>query len=87
MRKAFLTTIGLCATLALGAAAANAETATVSSCLQAQSKVASALATDSSANHDEAVKESHYGRDYCSNSFYAQGMAHYQRAMKLLGIS
>jgi len=85
MRNLYLAAIGMSAMLA--ATAANAETASQATCTQAQLKVATALASDTSANHDLAAKESHYGRDFCLNGLYGQGMQHYAAAMKLLGIS
>jgi len=87
MRKTFLTIIGLSAAIALGATTASAEAASSASCSQARDKVAEALSKDTSANHDAAVKESNYGRDFCNNGLYKQGLEHYAQAMKLLGIS
>jgi hypothetical protein len=87
MRKIFFAAAGLSAMLAMGTTAANAETATQATCAQAQQKVATALASDTSANHDQAQKESRLGRDFCLNSLYGKGMQHYAEAMKLLGIS
>lgn len=87
MRNTYLAAIGMSAMLAMGATAANAETASQATCTQAQQKVAAALASDSSANHDAAAKESHFGRDFCLNGLYGKGMQHYAEAMKLLGIS
>jgi hypothetical protein len=86
MRKIFFAAAGLSAMLAMGATA-NAETASQATCTQAQQKVAAALASDTSANHDQAQKESRYGRDFCLNGLYGKGMDHYAQAMKLLGIS
>jgi hypothetical protein len=40
-----------------------------------------------SANYDAAVKESHYGRDFCANAQPKMGSAHYTQALKLLGVS
>ena len=87
MRNIYLAAVGLSAMLAMGATAANAEGASQSTCAQAQQKVATALAADTSANHDQATKESRYGRDFCLNGLYKKGMEHYAEAMKLLGIS
>jgi len=87
MRNVYLAAIGMSAMLVMGATAANAEAATQATCAQAQQKVSAALASDSSANHDQAMKESHYGRDFCLNGLYGKGMQHYAEAMKLLGIS
>jgi len=87
MRNGYLAAVGLSAMLAMGATAANAEGASQGTCAQAQQKVATALAADTSANHDQAAKESRLGRDFCLNSMYGKGMQHYAEAMKLLGIS
>ena len=87
MRNVFFAAMGLSAMLAMSATAANAETASQATCTQAQQKVAAALASDTSANHDQAAKESHFGRDFCLNGLYGKGMQHYAEAMKLLGIS
>ncbi|HWA30641.1 MAG TPA: hypothetical protein VG867_06070 [Rhizomicrobium sp.] len=85
MRNIFLATIGLSAAIAFGATAANAEG--LSDCTHAKDKVTEALAKDTSGNHDAAVKESNYGRDFCNNGLYKQGVAHYAQALKLLGVS
>lgn len=88
MRNLFPATIGLIAAMAFGAAAANAEPASLSTCTKAQSEVSAALSKDTgSVNNDQALKESHYGRDFCNTGLYKQGMVHYAEAMKLLGIS
>ena len=60
MRNIYLAAIGLSAMLATGATAANADTASQATCTAAQQKVATALASDTSANHDAAAKESHF---------------------------
>lgn len=87
MRNVYLAAIGLSAMLAMGATAANADDASLSSCNRAQTKVFTALSSDTSANHDAAVKESKYGREFCNSGFYQRGMDHYANAMKLLGVS
>jgi len=88
MRNLTLATIGLSAMLAMGATAANADdAASQTTCAEAQHKVSDALQNDTSANHDQAWKESRYGREFCGSGFYAKGMQHYAQAMKLLGIS
>ncbi|HEY2032351.1 MAG TPA: hypothetical protein VGH02_01560 [Rhizomicrobium sp.] len=85
MRNLYLAAIGMSAVLV--ATSANAATASQATCTEAQQKVATALASDTSANHDQAAKESRYGRDFCLNGLYGKGMDHYAQAMKLLGIS
>lgn len=88
MRNILLATIGLSAALAFGATAATAATADLGTCTKARSQVENALASNSSSsNHDEAVKESNYGRDFCANGRYDIGMKHYAQALKLLGVS
>lgn len=87
MSNMFPATVGLIAVIALGTAAANAEPASLTSCVQARAKVTEALASNTSSNHDAALKESNYGRDFCNSGLYQRGMEHYAQAMKLLGIS
>jgi hypothetical protein len=88
MRNLTLATLGLGAMLALGATAANAAPEpSQTTCVEAQHKVFDALQSDTSANHEQATKESRYGREFCGSGLYAKGMQHYAQAMKLLGIS
>jgi hypothetical protein len=71
----------------LGSAGAT-ETANVTTCLQMASQVKTALEGNmQSANYDAAKKEQGYGRDFCTNSFYARGISHYDQALKLLGVA
>ncbi|HEX4160072.1 MAG TPA: hypothetical protein VHY79_16535 [Rhizomicrobium sp.] len=79
----------LCASVALGSLPATAEeTGNLSGCQKLAEQVKQALASDSqSANYEAAVKEKNYGRDFCSNNFYANGEQHYEQALKLLGES
>lgn len=70
------------------ATAANAETADITTCLKRGDEVKAALADKSgSANYQDAQKERRYGLEYCNNNFFAQGLSHYDRALKLLGVS
>lgn len=88
MRNILLATIGLSAAMAIGATAVNAATADLGTCTKARSQVENALASNNgSSNHDAAVKESNYGRDFCANGRYQIGMQHYAQALKLLGVS
>lgn len=69
------------------ASAADTQVANVGSCLKLSSQVRSALdSNQQAANYDAAKKEGGFGRDYCTNGFYAQGIAHYERALQLLGV-
>ena len=78
----------LCSTLAVGAASADAQTASVSGCLDMAQQVKAALVTNAqSANYQEAVKQQGYGREFCNNSYYRNGIDHYSRALALLGVS
>jgi hypothetical protein len=75
------------ASIALGSVPAFADDlGSLSGCQKLAEQVKQALASDSqSANYDAAVKEKNYGRDFCSNNFFANGEQHYQLALKLLG--
>ncbi len=76
----------LCSMLAAGAASADPQTASLTSCLDVAQQVKSALAANAqSPNYQEAVKEQGYGRDYCTNTFYQSGISHYNHALTLLG--
>lgn len=69
------------------ASAADTQVANVNSCLKLSSQVRSALdSNQQSANYDAAKKEGNFGRDYCTNGFYAQGISHYERALQILGV-
>jgi hypothetical protein len=73
----------------LAAMSANAaEPATVTTCLDMAAQVKTALENNmQAASYEDAKKEQGYGRDYCTNNFYAQGVAHYNHALHLLGDS
>ena len=77
----------LSGTLVLASAPVNAQqTASLTGCLNMASQVREALANNASApSYGQAVKEQGYGRDYCTNGFYQNGVAHYSEALKLLG--
>jgi hypothetical protein len=76
----------LCSTFVAGAAFADAQTASVTSCLDMAQQVRSALAANAqSPNYQVAVKEQGYGRDFCNNSYYKIGIDHYSHALELLG--
>lgn len=87
MRNVYLAAIGLSAMLAMGTSAASAQDS-ASTCISLASQVRTALSSNQqSANYDAAVKESHYGRDFCANAQPKMGSAHYTQALKLLGVS
>lgn len=78
----------LCASAALVSLPAGAEeTASLSSCTKLADEVNQALAANpQSANHEAAVQQKLYGRDFCANGFYDHGVEHYEQALKLLGV-
>jgi hypothetical protein len=74
--------------LSAGAASAFEGIADQSGCVQLAQQVNAALASNpQSANYADAQKEKNMGRDFCTNSMYGRGMAHYQQALNLLGAS
>ncbi|MGD0865125.1 MAG: hypothetical protein ABSA49_06175 [Rhizomicrobium sp.] len=78
----------LCTALAASAASADEQTGSVATCLDMAQQVKTALASNAqSANYQEAMREEHNGRDFCSNSFYQTGINHYSHALSLLGVS
>lgn len=86
MRNVYFAAIGL--SVLLVATAANAAGSNSPECVTLGDKVKTALAANQqSANYDQAVKESHYGRDFCANSMPKVGADHYTQALKLLGVS
>jgi hypothetical protein len=78
----------VCSTFVAGAAFADAQTASVTGCLDMAHQVRTALeANAQSPNYQEAVKEQGYGRDFCNNSYYQVGINHYSHALELLGVN
>ncbi|HEY3637507.1 MAG TPA: hypothetical protein VGK90_05090 [Rhizomicrobium sp.] len=77
----------LYAGIALSSTAIAAEqTGTLSDCTKLAEQVSQALAgNQQSANYEAAFKEKGYGRDFCTNGLYGQGVVHYQQSLKLLG--
>ncbi|HTQ13003.1 MAG TPA: hypothetical protein VMH86_03935 [Rhizomicrobium sp.] len=78
----------LSSALAFAASGASAETfaANLGGCTHAAEAVRDAMSANaSSANMAEAQKEQGYGRQFCNNQLYDRGVAHYQRALDLLG--
>lgn len=84
---ATLCAAAVCGAIAFAAAPAGAEeTGSLASCTKLADDVKQALATNTqSAGYGEAMKEKGYGRDFCANGLYGQGVAHYDEALRLLG--
>jgi hypothetical protein len=76
----------LCSGLAVtGAQAADAS---MSQCRDLAKQVRQALDSNrQSANYQAAVRADHSGQDFCLNGLYKPGVANYQAALKLLGVS
>ena len=76
----------VCAGLLVCATQAGAEElASMSGCVKRADQVKEALAADQhAATYDAAVKEKGYGRDFCLNGLFRQGVAHYDEALRLL---
>ncbi len=88
MRKITMTALALCAMATMGATTAFAMDTTYTDCHEKADQVRTALeANQSSSNYAAAKKESDAGRDYCQQSQYRIGVAHYAAALKLLGAS
>jgi hypothetical protein len=78
----------VCAGLLFGATQAGAEEpgANQSGCVKLADEVRDALSSNQqSQSYQAALKEKGYGRDFCTNGFYKQGVAHYAEALKILG--
>lgn len=75
--------------LGLGVTAASAEDSiTVVNCLSMADQVKVALGgNENSSNFEAARKERMYGQEFCTNGNYARGVAHYTRALQLLGVA
>jgi len=75
--------------LGMTVASANAQQmATVQSCLNVAAQVKTALdANAQSANYEDAMKERNYGLAFCNGGYYAKGVAHYGRALQILGVA
>jgi hypothetical protein len=66
--------------------AALAADASLSECIQLSKQVSTALeSAQPGSNTDSAKTEAQAGRAYCASSMYAQGVAHYSKALQLLG--
>jgi hypothetical protein len=81
----------VCAAVIMSAASvasAQEQTASLNSCTNMSGQVKSALdSNQQSSNYEAARKESRMGQEYCTNTFYATGVAHYEQALKLLGVA
>jgi len=73
--------------LGVTVASANAQQmASVQTCLNVAAQVKTALDSNTqSANYEDAMKERNYGLAFCNSAFYGKGVAHYNRALQLLG--
>jgi hypothetical protein len=75
--------------LAVNVAMANATTeASAASCREAARQVKSALdSNQQSPNYEAALHEKNNGASFCVHEMFADGMTHYNAALKLLGAS
>ncbi|GAA0581924.1 hypothetical protein [Rhizomicrobium electricum] len=72
-------------TLAL-APAANAADARLTDCVQMAKQVSAALeAAQPGTSTDQARQQATAGRSYCGSQMYSAGVAHYSKALQLLG--
>lgn len=70
------------------APAANAADARLSDCIHLGKQAVEALETAQPGDKADAAKaEVQAGRSYCASRMYAQGVAHYTKALELLGKS
>ena len=70
----------------VGSSAAMAEPATMMGCLSIAKRANTALdAGQQSPSYAEARTEASVARDYCTRQLYRDGVAHYERVLKLLG--
>jgi hypothetical protein len=68
------------------APAANASDARLTDCVQIAKQVTAALETaQPGTSTDAARQQASMGRSYCGTQMYAQGVAHYSKALQLLG--
>ena len=79
----FVTIAAVCAAIALAPAASAAG---LSDCMQMSKKTVEALTAAQPGSQTDAAKaQAQAGRSYCSSSMYAEGVAHYSKALQLLG--
>ena len=68
------------------APAANAADARLTDCVQLSKQVSAALeAAQPGTSTDQARQQANIGRSYCGTQMYSQGVAHYTKALQLLG--
>jgi len=83
-KTALVSAAAVCAAL-ISAPIANAADANVSDCLHMAKQVKTALETaQPGTKTDDARNELRFGRDFCANTMYAQGVAHYSKALEIL---
>lgn len=65
-----------------------AQAASLSDCISKAKQVSAALESAQPSDSTDAAKgQAAAGRSYCASQMYAQGVAHYARALQLLGKS
>ncbi|HUB86141.1 MAG TPA: hypothetical protein VL971_10640 [Rhizomicrobium sp.] len=88
IRSISIAALALCAMTATGALADDTTAAPERNCATMAKQVKTALdSNQNSSNFAEASREKEFGADYCSRLMNKTGMAHYARALTLLGAS
>ncbi len=77
------TAFALALSLATVSTATFAQDYSASSCIAAGQQVNTALG---STDNDAARQEKKMGLEFCNAGYYRQGMAHYAKALELLGV-
>lgn len=73
-------------TIAAFAVAPVANAANLNDCISMAKQVSSALQSAQPGDNTDAAKgQAAAGRSYCASQMYAQGVAHYSKALQLLG--
>lgn len=80
----FIKSSALALTLGIAAAASAsaAEKDSLASCIAAGGQVSAAV---NGAQNADATREKRMGTEFCNAGYYRQGMAHYAKAMALVG--
>ena len=80
----FIKSSALALTLCVAAAASAsaAERDSLASCIAAGGQVSAAV---NGAQNADAAREKRMGTEFCNAGYYRQGMAHYAKAMELVG--
>jgi len=82
----FVTRAAIAAVCAAFALAPAAGAAGLTDCVHMAKEVSQALSTAQPGNTTDAARDqANAGRSYCTSSMYAQGVAHYSKALQLLG--